>query len=268
MYDLLNNFINSKFFDKLPKYLSRRFFKIFKIFFVETKLNSLPSNNHPININESEQLAIIENFKDKFYKPFSTCSYLLEVISVYKTQKKNITLLDFGANNIDNFIYLKRYLNEFEYIYHDLPKNNSIIKELIKMKNFKNIIVIDAIEEIDNNIDFAFFGSSIHYINDYKELLKKISLKKIKHIIFSHTPFYTSKYNDKDVVMKQVNMHPIINYAYLIEYRNFLSMMDKNGYKLISQNKNTLIKFLNFKNFKNYSFLNFLDLIFVNKNIN
>ena len=63
-------------------------------------------------------------------------------------------------------------------------------------------------------------------------------------------------------------MHPVINYAYLIEYNNFLDIMDKNGYKLISQNKNTLIKFLNFKNFKNYSFLNFLDLIFVNKNVN
>lgn len=136
------------------------------------------------------------------------------------------------------------------------------------MKNLKNIIVIDRIEEIDDNIDFVFFGSSIHYINNYREILNKISLKKIKYIIFSHTPFYMSKYNDKDVVMKQVNMHPVINYAYLIEYKNFLDIMDKNGYKLISQNKNTLIKFLNFKNFKNYTFLNFLDLIFVNKNVN
>ena len=88
MFDLLNSFINSKFFDKLPKYLSRRFFKIFKIFFVETKLKNLPSNNHPIEINESDQFKIIENFEDKFYKPFSTCSYLLEVISIYKTLKK------------------------------------------------------------------------------------------------------------------------------------------------------------------------------------
>ena len=85
MFELLNSFINSKFFDKLPKYWARRLFKIFKIFFVETQLKNLPSNNHPIIINDLEQLKIIENYKDKFYKPFSTCSYLLEVISVYES---------------------------------------------------------------------------------------------------------------------------------------------------------------------------------------
>ena len=267
MFEILNSFINSKFFDKLPKYWARRFFKIFKIFFVETQLKNLPSNNHPISINDLEQLKIIENYKDKFYKPFSTCSYLLEVISVYESLKKKVTLVDFGANNIDNYTYLRRYLNELKYIYYDLPENNLKIKKLIEVKNLKNISVIDKIEEIENNIDFVFFGSSIHYVNDYKDTLNKICKKNVKFIIFSHTPFYTSKFNDKDLVMKQVNMHPIINYAYLIEYKNFLKLMEKNGYKLISQNKNTLIKFLNFKNFKNYSFLNFLDMVFVNKNI-
>ena len=59
--------------------------------------------------------------------------------------------------------------------------------------------------------------------------------------------------------MKQVNIHPTINYAYLIEYNNFIKFMRENNYTLISQNKNNLIKFLNFKNFKNFSFINFLD---------
>ena len=66
--------------------------------------------------------------------------------------------------------------------------------------------------------------------------------------------------------MKQVNIHPTINYAYLIEYNSFLNFMKNYNYELISQNTNNLIKFLNFKNFKNYSFINFLDLIFINKN--
>ena len=43
--------------------------------------------------------------------------------------------------------------------------------------------------------------------------------------------------------MKQVNIHPIINYAYLIEYQNFIKFMDQNNYKLICQNKNNFIKF-------------------------
>ena len=62
--------------------------------------------------------------------------------------------------------------------------------------------------------------------------------------------------------MKQTNIPPFINYAYLIEYENFIKFMKKNNYQLISQNKNNFIKFLNFKNFKNFSFISFLDLFF------
>ena len=61
MYDFLNNFLNSNYFDKLPKYISRRIFKIFKIFFVETNFKSLPDNNHPNIINEEKQNKIAKN---------------------------------------------------------------------------------------------------------------------------------------------------------------------------------------------------------------
>ena len=129
-----------------------------------------------------------------------------------------------------------------------------------------DIKVATDVANIDEDLDFAFFGSSIHYVKDYKIILEKIFKKKIKYLIFSHTPFYKSTNNDKDIVMKQVNIHPIINYAYLIELNNFLKFMDDNGYNLISSSKNNLIKFLNFKNFKNFNFIAFLDLVFIAKN--
>ena len=73
MYKILNNFYQSNIFDKLPKVLTRKLFKIFKIFFVETNLVSLPKNNHPTYLDKDFQLKIIENENDKFYRPFSTC---------------------------------------------------------------------------------------------------------------------------------------------------------------------------------------------------
>ena len=86
--------------------------------------------------------------------------------------------------------------------------------------------------------------------------------------MFSHTPFHDSEYKKNDIVVKQVNISPVINYAYLIYYKSFINFMNKNGYELISENKNNFIKFLNFKNFRNFNFINFLDLIFVyNKKI-
>jgi hypothetical protein len=264
MYKIVNIFYKSKCFDLLPKFVARRLFKIFKIFFVETNLNLLPKNNHPTTLNKEDQIKIIKNSKEIFYRPFSTCAHLLETLSVYSKIKKKFTLLDFGANNIDNYIYLNKYLDNWKYIYHDLSQYNDTVSALIKENKWNNIEVLNNLSlSKDSPLDFAFFGSSIHYAEGYQEILKKFAINKSKFLIFSHTPFYISDNNDKDKVLKQVNIHPVINYAYLINYNNFIQFMKDNNYKLISQNKNNLIKFLNFKNFnKNFSFIGFLDLTF------
>ncbi len=263
MYKVLNNFYKSNTFDKLPKVLARKLFKIFKIFFVETNLETLPNNNHPTKLNKNLQLEIIKNENDRFYRPFSTCLHLLEILTLYSRSQKSLSFFDFGANNIDNFIYLNRYLQNWQYIYHDLPHYNNIITNLIKEKELKNITVSQDLSLGEKPLDFAFFGSSLHYTNDYKETLKKFFQNKTKNIILSHTPFYISNKNKKDIVLKQVNIHPIINYAYLIQYDNFITFMKNNNYILVSQNKNNLIKFLNFKNFSDdFTFINFLDLTF------
>ena len=262
MYKILNKFLNTKFFDILPKFIARKFFKIFKIFFVETKLKYLPDHNHPTEIDKN-QLDIINNIKNNFYRPFSTCSYLLELLTFYQSlSDKKIKFLDFGANNLDNYIYLNRYLKNWEYIYHDLESYNKYIYSFIKERKLENISVLNNFNSLEEELDFVFFGSSIHYINNYREIIEKICKAKSKYLIFSHTPFYKRDNNDKDIVMKQVNIHPIINYAYLIEYENFVKFMRKNNYEIISQNKNNFIKFLNFKNFRGYRFISFLDLFF------
>ena len=108
MYRYLNALLRSNFFDSFPRFFSRRIFKIFKIFFVETKLNSLPENNHPINISYELQKRIIKDSSKKFYKPFNTCGYLLEILNIFSQYQKEIKFYDFGANNIDNYLYLKR----------------------------------------------------------------------------------------------------------------------------------------------------------------
>lgn len=261
MYKFLNKFLNSKYFDSLPKFFARKIFKITKIFFVQTNLKTLPTKNHPTEIHKDQE-EIIKNLNNTFYRPFSTCSYLLELLSLYASLNKKIKILDFGANNIDNYVYLNRYLKNWEYIYHDLPAYNNYIDDFIKKKQFKNINVIKNLSSMNEELDFAFFGSSIHYVNEYKEIIKKVSNLKSKYLIFSHTPFYKSNTHAKDIVMKQVNIHPTINYAYLIEYNNFIKFLKENNYEVISQNKNNFIKFLNFKNFEGFSFLSFLDLIF------
>ena len=57
---------------------------------------------------------IPKNFNNKFYRPFSTCSFLLELLSLYVSINKKVKILDFGANNLDNFIYLNLILFNFK----------------------------------------------------------------------------------------------------------------------------------------------------------
>lgn len=265
MYKYLNILFKSEFYNKLPRFCKRKLFKLFKIFFVETNLKKLPDQNHPIMFNKNEQINILNNLNDKFYKPFNTCSYILELLSIYSSTKKSVKIIDFGANNIDNYIYLNRYLKKYEwnYFYYDQPCCNKVISEIIQEKNLNNIKVLKNLNEIETSIDFALFGSSVQYINEYKTTLEFFLKKKIKYLIFTHTPFYISEEKNEDIVLKQVNISTMTNYAYMFNYNNFINFLKKNNYDLISQNKNNFIKFLNFKNFKNYKFISFLDLIFI-----
>ena len=75
MYKILNKFLGTKYFDTLPRFITRKIFKIFKIFFVETNLK-IPKSNHPNKIDKKNQTEIIKN-NNNLYKPFSTCSTYL-----------------------------------------------------------------------------------------------------------------------------------------------------------------------------------------------
>ena len=190
MHQVLNTFLRSIYFDKLPKFFARKIFKFFKIFFVDTDLKYLPLNNHPTKVDINLQHKIIENINKKFYKPFNTCSYLLEILSIYSNFKNTFKFYDFGANDIGTYLYLSKYLDKFEYIYHDLPGYNKEIKKIAKEKKWENFSVDFDFELINEPLDFGFFGSSIHYVPNYKSILEKFFNNQTKYLIFAHTPFF------------------------------------------------------------------------------
>ena len=82
MYKILNNFYKSNAFDKLPKILARKLFKIFKIFFVETNLERLPKNNHPTHLDREQQLRIINNENDRVVDPNKIREMLFSLINL------------------------------------------------------------------------------------------------------------------------------------------------------------------------------------------
>ena len=145
----------------------------------------------------------------------------------------------------------------------EIKKN---ISNIIIKKNLKDLY-LDEIESLSLKIDLVYFGSSLQYVKNYKDNLEKF-FNKTKYILISQTPFFSNNDLPEKIIMKQLNMHPVINYLYLFNSDHFTKFMAKNNYFLVEKNINKVTKFLNFNNFdkKIYKEINMYDLLFEYKN--
>lgn len=262
MKHFLNYFFKSKLFDKTNNFLARKIFKFFKCFFVETNLRFLPKTNHPLNDSNfykyNEFLLKKKINNDKI--PFISYSHLLDVLGVYSLFKKKISFLDYGAGNLTLYKSFKEKFKNFSYYYYDQLFYQTLVKKIIKKNKLKNLFIFNKKLKY-KKFDFVYFGSSIQYLENYK---KEISFffKKAKFIIISQSPFFEHKIKE-NIIVKQLNLHPTINYLYFINLKLFIKFLKKNNYHLVNKSYNKVIKFINFKNFnKKYKNLRMYDLIF------
>lgn len=261
---LLNNFLTSKYFDNINPIIAKKIFKIFKIFFVKSNYNVLPENNYVIN--KDDTLKRFEKgkiYQSKNSKPYITYSHLLDLLTVMK-KEKNFNFFDYGAGNLDLFFYLNKKISNFNYFFHDLREVMDLLKDFIAKENLMNVYVSN---NIDNNFyDMVYFGSSLQYLKNYKKEIIKFK-NNSKYILISQTPFFDiSDENKENLVVKQVNMHPNINYLNVINFKKFQEFMSDNNFELIDKNFNRVTKFLNFKNFKKkFRNIDMYDLLFINK---
>ena len=261
MISLLNIFYKSNFFDHINPFIAKKIFKLFKIFFVKTKLQTLPSKNYKIN--ESQ---IIKEFTDgKFFekkenKPYITYTHLLDLMSVMKN-KETFNFFDYGAGNLNLFFYLRKNIKNLNYFFFDQPEILKILKNYNETQNFEKLNICSNFKK--EKLDFVYFGSSLQYLKKYKSEISQFK-NSTNYLLISQTPFFRNKdIKNEFLVMKQINMHPKINYLYCFNYDYFIDFMEQNNFKLIDKNFNRVTKFLNFKNFdKQYKDIDMYDLFF------
>ena len=206
---------------------------------------------------------IISKSSQRFFKSNISCDYLLEILKIYSQYKRDINFFDFGANNIDNYIYINKNLPELNYYYYDQESYISVIEKIFKEYNFENFTIIKEVYLSNLNLDFAFFGSSLQYLKNFEDILKQFIKNKAEYIFISQTPFYNSPEFSHNLIMKQVNVAEQIFYLYFFNYDRFVQIFEKGDYKLIFSKSNTNTKFLNFKNFeRTYHSINMLDILF------
>ena len=125
MIGIINSFLESNYYNKLNPIITKKIFKIFKIFFVLTNLKVLPEKNYSFSKNR-----VIDEFENgkkfKKIKPYITYTHLLDLITVMN--KQNFSFFDYGAGNLNLFFFLSNKFEKINYFFYD-QKN---IMELCK----------------------------------------------------------------------------------------------------------------------------------------
>lgn len=250
-----NNFVIKKIQKKLAK--------IGKIYFVPTSLNSLPENNYEMTWNINYQEDLIKKFEENNrINSFNTFPEILKILEKSFTDRNNIlNFLDFGGENIDYYLHIQKNFQNINYFVFNKKKINDSLIKLKRKYNFKNLNVINKFDQIKNQkYDFVNFGSVIHYVNNYEETLSEIIKVSKKFIMFSGTHFYYSPSKKKNIIVKQVNLLPKKYYCYFFNFDNFLEILKKNDFLVVSKDKNTTDK-LNYSNFKHLFDIQYTDLL-------
>ena len=184
--NILNLFLKSKIFDNFNIFLIRKLFKIFKFFFVETELKALPKTNYPLTVIDKD-LEHSKNFIIKDSRPYISYVHLPDLLEVISDNKQRIIFFDYGAGNLSLFYYLNRKFKNIEYFFKDQLIVEEKVKKIIENEKIENLYLSDNLNS--QTIDLLYFGSSLQYIDDYKDILKSF-FKKSKYILISQTPFF------------------------------------------------------------------------------
>tara|TARA_B110001450_G_C17539928_1_gene448198 strand:- start:36 stop:860 length:825 start_codon:yes stop_codon:yes gene_type:complete len=239
----------------LPKIIRRKINeKFFNFYYLPVNLKNLPQLNYPDYENFEFQKSLIEKFNiKKKQTSFMTYPNLIELLLTKFKTDDNFRFLDMGGERIDFYLDLKKNFKNVEYF---LFNQNSMIEPFYKIKkefNYKDFNIIDKIEKIfDKDFDFVNFGSSIQYFNKYENLLEKIT-NNSKYIFFSGTHLYDTptKEFERDIIVKQVNLLPKINFLYFLNRKKFFNIFSEKDFTLIFEKKNFTDN-INYDNFNKY----------------
>lgn len=221
-------------------------------------------NAHDSNTwHESELKKInqqISNFNRGIVNSSSIENLLSVLVGSIYNLNNTIRILDFGGGLGHSYFPLRINLPDCFNLKYLIVENKSMCKLGNEVnKDFDEIFFYSRIKE--QKVDLIFAKSSLHYVSNWKQLLKKFKKLSPKYLIISDLPasenktFVTSqKYYDYKIPVRFWNIN------------EFLNFMDSMGYKLIYRHKirNHYLKFLNHFE-KDYKLDYFSDLIFKKK---
>ena len=209
-----------RFFKKKKKYiLLAEEYKNYDL----AKKNIISDTNY-LNLEMIKKINFSENIeKSTFNRHFFTSNFC--------SKEKNINnILEFGAGAEPTFKYIiKENKNE---ILNYVIETKELVNEIKIPKNLlKNLVYLNDFKTLDFNlIDIVIFNSSIQYIEDFENILKKIVDYKIKYVVITDTVFSDF---DEDIFALQINIRPTKFVYIILSFKKIHDYFIKKNYKLI-----------------------------------
>ena len=269
---MLNKILEYQTNNKIIVKIQKKIRNIFNIFFVPTNFQKLPKNKFTTNsftgndnLRFYYQEEIIKKFKEKndlvTFNTYPTIIKTLEKLFLERDLKFNF--LDFGGENIDVYLNLKKNFKNINYFVHNESKINNDFIQLKKKYKFENLNIIESLDQINTNTyDFICFGSVIQYIENFEKILLISSKVSKKYIFFSATHFFSeSTFTKNDIIVRQVSFLPSNIYCYIFNFDKFMEIFRRDNFSVIFKEKNTKgkVKYNNFD--KSYGKIIYADLL-------
>ena len=142
--------------------------------------NQLWLNNQISVMNKSENAIDDKTFIKSFAE---TNDYMLPYLISGFDLNKQINILDFGGGLGELYLKIKHMVTNADNINFTILENKKIVE--VGNLNFanKNLNYVTKVPE-NTVFDIINFGSSFHYIDDWKSLIKQVLLIKPKYLIF------------------------------------------------------------------------------------
>ena len=158
--------------------------------------------------------------------------------------KKKPVVIDIGGGSNPIYSYIEKATNiKTKCLVLDTQKLVKIIKNKLPKKFKSDIRYISSLNEIKlKSVDIVYFNSSIQYLENYEQMIKKLIKLNPKFILISYTPFNKRKKNYYSIQFGVPgSVHPIIFFSHkkLIMFMKKMKYQDifKNNYKTNQLNK-------------------------------
>lgn len=174
---------------------------------------------------------------------WSSCRFNFFSSFVSGLEINKIKVLDIGGGYGETYLHLKQATSKvFEYRIFEL--DFTVDESKSQFKDFSEVSFLNSITDLEFSPDIVYFGSSLQYFSEYRNILLTSVDFQPRFIVISDTTMG----DIKTFTCAQVNMPGIVIPRWVFDKSEIISLLESEEYEVIHDSAN----YYPFHNFNNY----------------